>query len=850
MADANKHGVEATIRDHAGSTANPEDPDVQRNLPNGTFFGLRKNKLHSGGVGAAPRDYKARYPPDPYGQKMSDKARIWSIYLDEAANFDADMLAEWRDTIDVLLVFAGLFSAVLTTFVVQTSQNMQPDYSQASTFLLLEILKATALNGSQTAIPSSPTDLFSPSRSDEWLNSLWFVSLTLSLIAALVAVLIKQWLHQYVAVVSDSSARDRARIRHMRFAGLQTWQVPVIIELLPVLLHVSLALFFAGLAIFLFSLNMKVAWLVSIISAATYMTYVITLILPLVYPYCPYKVPLTLYAHRLYQLTSDYLTLRIALVVHYPYRHLFHRNSCLHLSKYHKWHEYFIHSRLKRVTLKEIEHSHIQKCATKVDAQSLHWLHSSTSNTSVHQSVLQAISAMSSSTTRYFPGRYRSALVASLHQQVERIKPFVLSPGAGAENEVVELELYCRALSLLCGQLIAKCSNEQLKMALYSLTSTEKASSVFLGILQGPLRHSLTLPSLVWKILVDVTVFSPPLRSGVLESELELMKILAGPLTTENNDDVTTIDRPTEEVKEHILDKLSVFWQYDRTKMPVTADSSLHLRAIVVFIPRIQHRLCGSTSDSDRKQIIETFRPFLDIIEHTRYQVQELRPVLDILYSLLCSEAFAIVGDLKILIRRIFMVLDAHQYIEDLIPNIRFYSIAYQCYFRSHPDCRERSENGVMTPILGRLLSPSLNEHEEIMFNLNLRDPLSSIYLRRYWATRFSVGMLCHVMLLLINEHNENILYEWVRDPAMDVLWLECLSRLIRWTSGEKFHQWAFLKRVKAIVVIQKLRNMLDYDDEESLPRYEYEAHIDANNGPWLREIPATQYQVTDSSIQ
>ncbi len=704
--------------------------------------------------------------------------------------------------------------------------------------LLFEILKATASNGSRLSIPSSPTAFFSPSHSDVWINSLWFASLTLSLITALVAGLVKQWLYQYVAAVSDSSARDHARIRHMRYAGLPTWRVPMIIGLLPVLLHVSLALFFAGLAIFLFSLDMKVAWLVSIIGAATYTAYVIALILPLVYPYCPHKVPLTLYAHRLYQLVSDYLISRIALVLHYPYPHLFHHDGCFHLSMHHKWHADFIHSRQKCRTLKEIEHNHVQKCAAKVDAQSLHWLHSSTSNASVHQSVLQAISAMSPSATRYLPGKYRSALVASLHQEIERIKPLVPSPGA--ESEVVELELYCRASSLLCGHLIVKCSNEQLKMALYSMTSTEKASSVFLGILQGLLRHSLTLPSLVWKILVDVAVASPPLCSG--DSELELMKILAGPLTTDNSEDVTTINRPAEEVKEHILDKLSVFWEYDRTQMPVAADSSPHLRAMVVFIPQIQQRLCDSASESDRKQIIDTFQPFLDIIEHARYQAHEFRPVLDILYSLLCSKAFAIVGDLETLVRRIFMVLDAHQYIENLLPNIQFYSVAYQCYFRSHAGCHERSENGVTTPILGRLLSPSLNEHEEIMFNLNLRDPLSSIYQRRYWATRFSIGTLCYVMLLFIDEHNETILYEWARDPAMDVLWPECLSRLIRWTSGEQFRQWAFLKRVLSIVVIRKLRNMLDYEDEEYLPRYKYGAHTDANNGPWLREISPTQY--------
>ena len=121
--------------------------------------------------------------------------------------------------------------------------------------LLFEILKATASNDSQISIPSSPTSFFSPSRSDEWMNSLWFVSLALSLITALVAVLVKQLLHQYAAVAFVSSTHDRPRLRHLRYTRLETWQVPMIIGLLPVLLHVSLALFFAGLAIFLFSLG-------------------------------------------------------------------------------------------------------------------------------------------------------------------------------------------------------------------------------------------------------------------------------------------------------------------------------------------------------------------------------------------------------------------------------------------------------------------------------------------------------------------------------------------------------------------------------------------------------------------
>ncbi|KAK0489952.1 hypothetical protein EDD18DRAFT_561382 [Armillaria luteobubalina] len=139
--------------------------------------------------GSSPQDYTRHFPMDSYGQEMSDGARVWQTYVEEAISFDVERLDEYRDTIDVLLVFAGLFSAVLTAFVAQTSQNLQPNYGEASAILILQLLVAT--NGSLPSIPSSPTDHFSPNHSDVWINSLWFVSLTLNLITALVAVLVK-----------------------------------------------------------------------------------------------------------------------------------------------------------------------------------------------------------------------------------------------------------------------------------------------------------------------------------------------------------------------------------------------------------------------------------------------------------------------------------------------------------------------------------------------------------------------------------------------------------------------------------------------------------------------------------
>ncbi|KAL1751612.1 hypothetical protein FB107DRAFT_185945, partial [Schizophyllum commune] len=67
-------------------------------------------------------------------------ARFWRVYLDEAHIYDAEMIEGWRDTLDVLLVFAGLFSAVVMTLVVQSSTALKPDYAQISASLMIELI--------------------------------------------------------------------------------------------------------------------------------------------------------------------------------------------------------------------------------------------------------------------------------------------------------------------------------------------------------------------------------------------------------------------------------------------------------------------------------------------------------------------------------------------------------------------------------------------------------------------------------------------------------------------------------------------------------------------------------------
>ncbi|PBK95500.1 hypothetical protein ARMGADRAFT_926110, partial [Armillaria gallica] len=202
--------------------------------------------------GNDPYDYEQKFPEDKRHEEMGPTARVWRTYLEECAPFDIEMVEGWRDGLDVLLVFAGLFSAVVTTFVAQTSQSLQVDYNQVTTSLLIELINVqrSASNGSLVNNVPQADLAFRPSTSDSWVNGLWFTSLSLSLATALFAVLTKQWIHQYMSVPSGTP-RDRCRVRQFRYMGLQQWRVAFIIGLLPVLMSVSLAVFLVGLILFI-----------------------------------------------------------------------------------------------------------------------------------------------------------------------------------------------------------------------------------------------------------------------------------------------------------------------------------------------------------------------------------------------------------------------------------------------------------------------------------------------------------------------------------------------------------------------------------------------------------------------
>ncbi|EJD45082.1 hypothetical protein AURDEDRAFT_64769, partial [Auricularia subglabra TFB-10046 SS5] len=79
---------------------------------------------------------------------------------------------------------AGLFSAVTTAFIIESQQDTEPDYARL-TFLVLNATNAGVLFNDEPFVidPSVCT-----------VNCLWIASLMLSLTAALIAIMGKDWI--------------------------------------------------------------------------------------------------------------------------------------------------------------------------------------------------------------------------------------------------------------------------------------------------------------------------------------------------------------------------------------------------------------------------------------------------------------------------------------------------------------------------------------------------------------------------------------------------------------------------------------------------------------------------------
>ncbi|KAI5892248.1 uncharacterized protein SCHCODRAFT_02625663 [Schizophyllum commune H4-8] len=351
-------------------------------------------------------DYEKKYAPDAHGEELSSNARIWSVYNDEAQIADTELVKGLNGTLDVLMVFAGLFSAVVTTFVAQSSQALNPDYAQMTTSLLYELTRvqrAMATGAPINDIPEFQGAFTSKTyaMTDVWVNGLWLVSLTLSLLTALISVLAKQWIHHFNSI-TGSTPRDRTYVRQYRLKSFGHWKVPEIIGFLPALLSTALLLFFAGLAVYVAPMNTAILAVIIILSAASFLAYLLTIILPIFVPHCAYKTPTSDYIIVFAHVMTNYVFHYMVLVIRLPYDvlrwHIRHRHrpraskGCW--TPFATFWEYCAPAIPPRVSPRELAHVETQSPSLAIEA--LLWLCSSPLNASAADISVQAASAFPS----------------------------------------------------------------------------------------------------------------------------------------------------------------------------------------------------------------------------------------------------------------------------------------------------------------------------------------------------------------------------------------------------------------------------------------------------------------------
>ncbi|KAI9433205.1 hypothetical protein H4582DRAFT_1011670 [Lactarius indigo] len=258
-----------------------------------------------------PGDSSAQAPDDTTEPRVigdfDDSANaLWSLHKKEAKSHDEARIQSLKDNMDGVLIFAGLFSAALVSFITDKIHDLQVDpaqqlvyYQQQNVALLAQIsnnvssiASAIAPRASTQSTPPSSYPPFAPTASDVRISTFWFMSLVFSLSAALLATLVQQWVRDYMHVFQRySNPLKSARLRQYLYEGAEGWYMPVVAESVPGLVHVSLFLFFLGLGDSLLNLNRTVGVTIIVLITICGFLYALSTFTPIANPQSPYQNP-------------------------------------------------------------------------------------------------------------------------------------------------------------------------------------------------------------------------------------------------------------------------------------------------------------------------------------------------------------------------------------------------------------------------------------------------------------------------------------------------------------------------------------------------------------------------------
>ncbi|KAF8143200.1 hypothetical protein K438DRAFT_1634001, partial [Mycena galopus ATCC 62051] len=159
---------------------------------------------------------------------------MWAVYVTGAEKYDKALVESWKSNMEGILIFAGLFSAGLVAFLIESYKTLTPDSGDTTVLLLTRISDQLAAVANGTTFTIQPQSAFTPQTSSLVCNVLWFISLGLSLTCALIATLVEQWAREFLHKADMRSAPViRARVFSYLYYGLKRFQMHSVVEIIP-----------------------------------------------------------------------------------------------------------------------------------------------------------------------------------------------------------------------------------------------------------------------------------------------------------------------------------------------------------------------------------------------------------------------------------------------------------------------------------------------------------------------------------------------------------------------------------------------------------------------------------------
>ncbi|VDB91959.1 unnamed protein product [Peniophora sp. CBMAI 1063] len=223
---------------------------------------------------------------------------LWDTYLQASQDEDAARPKNWEGSTTGILTFTGLFAATVAAFIVESYRLLSPDSGDQTVQLLSQLLVATANASSGLPVVVTTPEPFSTPPIAIATNALWFTSLLISLICALLSTLVQEWSRAYVQDINrrkvlHESMRERAFNHIYIRMGVNRYGMDQFVSWIVALVHLAVFLFACGLLVFLFPIDHVVAGITTAIFGIFVIIYCVASLLPLLDKSCPYRTPIT-----------------------------------------------------------------------------------------------------------------------------------------------------------------------------------------------------------------------------------------------------------------------------------------------------------------------------------------------------------------------------------------------------------------------------------------------------------------------------------------------------------------------------------------------------------------------------